>query len=160
MIRCLTLIDLGSETNPNKNWISFLQSISLYGNFEIHTLPKKIYRDFQSLHFMERLNYLLNSEILLDLFCFAYAKVYRFLKFSSVPTSEYSAARIRFETHSNEEVPSGRSTIRVAPEGTLSTRRGSDQRAFTLLAVGRYTRTIDPVTIWSCCLLCVCMRRS
>lgn len=51
MIRCLTLIDLGSETNPNKNWISLLQSISLYGNFEIHTLPKKIYRNLTGLDF-------------------------------------------------------------------------------------------------------------
>ena len=53
MIRCFTLIDLGNEQNPNKNWIAYLQSISLYGDFEITNLPRKIYRDIKGLDFGE-----------------------------------------------------------------------------------------------------------
>jgi hypothetical protein len=51
MIRYLTLIDLGNEAHPNKNWISVMQSISLYCNFEVHSYPKKIYRDLTGLEF-------------------------------------------------------------------------------------------------------------
>jgi len=53
MIRCLTLVDIGTETNPNKNWISLMQSISLYCDYEIITQPKKIYRDILGLEFGE-----------------------------------------------------------------------------------------------------------
>ena len=51
MIRCLTLIDLGTESNPNKNWISLMQSISLYCDYEIQNFPKKIHRDLTGLDF-------------------------------------------------------------------------------------------------------------
>ena len=56
MIRCLCLFDLGAEQNPNKNWISLLQAISLYCDFEIQTQPKKIYRDIIGLEFGENYN--------------------------------------------------------------------------------------------------------
>jgi hypothetical protein len=56
MIRCFTLFDLGSEQSPNKNWISLLQSISLYDNFEVVNLPRKIYRDIKGLDFGESYN--------------------------------------------------------------------------------------------------------
>ena len=51
MIRCFSLIDLGNETNINKNWISLLQSISLYSDFEILCYPKKVCRDINGLDF-------------------------------------------------------------------------------------------------------------
>jgi hypothetical protein len=51
MVRCLTLVDLGTEINPNKNWISLMQSISLYCDFEIQNFPKKIHRDLTGLDF-------------------------------------------------------------------------------------------------------------
>jgi len=56
MIRCLCLFDLGNEQTPNKNWISLLQSISLYCDFEIITQPKKVYRDIIGLEFGENYN--------------------------------------------------------------------------------------------------------
>jgi len=51
MIRCFSLVDFGTEQNPNKNWISLLQGISLYTDFEILCYPKKIYRDVNGLNF-------------------------------------------------------------------------------------------------------------
>ena len=56
MIRCLTLIDLGSDQHPNKNWTSLLQAISLYCDFEITTQPKKVYRDIVGLEFGKNYN--------------------------------------------------------------------------------------------------------
>ena len=53
MIRCFSLIDLGSETNINKNWISLLQSVSLYSDFEVLCYPKKVCRDINGLNFGE-----------------------------------------------------------------------------------------------------------
>lgn len=53
MIRCFCLIDLGNESqkNSNKNWISLLQAISLFTDFEVNTYPKKVYRDIKGLDF-------------------------------------------------------------------------------------------------------------
>ena len=56
MIRCLCLFDLGAEQNPSKNWISLLQAISLYCDYEIITHPKKVYRDIIGLEFGENYN--------------------------------------------------------------------------------------------------------
>ena len=42
---------MGTEQHLNKNWIAYLQSISLYGDFEITNLPRKIYRDIKGLDF-------------------------------------------------------------------------------------------------------------
>jgi hypothetical protein len=55
MIRCFCLADLGSESqkNTNKNWISLLQAISLFTDFEINKYPRKIYRDLNGLDFGE-----------------------------------------------------------------------------------------------------------
>ena len=54
MIRCLTLIDLGSEHYPNKNWISLQQSLSLCCKYEVTSFPKKVYRNIQGLDFGEQ----------------------------------------------------------------------------------------------------------
>jgi|APCry1669192269_1035402.scaffolds.fasta_scaffold00441_8 hypothetical protein len=53
MIRCFTLFDLGTEQNPSKNWTSLLQSISLYDDFEVINLPRKVYREIANLDFGE-----------------------------------------------------------------------------------------------------------